>query len=65
MIFNVDIHIYSNDEDAMKEEIMARNSFTDIEIDEFIKFPRTRIMKITFKKTQIAKRATEQSVCLQ
>lgn len=48
----------------MKEEIMTRNSLTTSEIDTLMKLPKSRTMKITFKKTQVAKKTTEEGLLM-
>lgn len=59
VIFNVDTHIYSQEIEDMIQEIMNKNSFTQEQVCDIIKIPRTKIVKVTFTKTNIAKKATE------
>lgn len=47
-----------------KKEIMNKNSFALNEIDTIMKFPKSRTLKTTLKKTQIAKKATEQGLLM-
>lgn len=59
MIFNVDQYIYDHHEADMEQEITEKNRFTQGEINTLFKFPKSRTIKITFNKTQIAKKTTE------
>lgn len=59
ILFNEDQHIFNHEEDDMLKEIMDKNLYTNNQITEVLKFPRSKIIKITFTKTTIAKRATE------
>lgn len=58
-IFNVDSHIYNNETGDMQEEIMSKNAFTENQISDIFKIPRTKIIKITFNNTNIAKKVAE------
>ncbi len=43
----------------MTSEIMDKNAFTNNQITDIMKFPRAKNIKITFTRTNIAKKATE------
>lgn len=58
-MFNVDSHIYNNTEDDMMAEIMDKNAHTNNQITDITIFPRAKNIKITFTRTNIAKKATE------
>ena len=59
IIFNVDNHIYNREEVEMIDEIMDKNAYTTTKITDLMKIPRTKMIKITFTKTDIARKATE------
>ncbi len=61
MLFNVDEVIHNHQENEIIEEITANNLWIPT-IDSIFKIPRTRIMKITFSETAIAKKATEKGI---
>lgn len=61
MVFNVDNHIFSNEKEEIISETMDRNAFTNNQITDLVKISNNnnKNIKITFTKTNIAKRATE------
>lgn len=59
IIFNVDSHIYNNEVEEMISEIMDKNAYTNNQVTDLLKIPRTKMIKITFTRTSIAKKATE------
>ncbi len=61
LLFNVDEVIHNHQENEIIEEITANNLWIPT-IDSIFKIPRTRIMKITFSETAIAKKATEKGI---
>lgn len=61
-IFNVENTIYDHDTEEMITEIMERNPFTNNQIQEIEKPPRSKMLKITFTTTNIAKKAAEQGL---
>ena len=62
VVFKVEDHIYERSEDEIKEEMENQNDWIDDGIDSLYKFPRNKMMKITFKHTATAKKATEQGI---
>lgn len=62
-VFSVDSHIYNHDEQEKKDAIMTKHNFTSNEIDNIVKIPKPRIIKITIK-TQTSKKATEQGLLM-
>lgn len=54
---NVDIHIYSNAEEEIVEELSDKNPWMAGEIDLLFKFPNSKTIKITFSQTSLAKKA--------
>lgn len=62
LLFNLDNHIKDNTEEKIIQEIYNNNEYAENEIDTIFKFPRSRIMKISFKRAETAKKATEQGL---
>lgn len=58
MKFRVDNHIYGNEEEDIKNEIMDKNDWVG-ELERVYKFPRINIIKVTFSDSQKAKKALE------
>lgn len=61
-IFNVENHIYDHETEEIATEIMEKNAFTNGQIQEITKPPRSKMLKITFTSTNIAKKAAEQGL---
>lgn len=62
--FNLNSHIYNNNEDEMKEEIIAHNQWIGENIDTVFKFPNSRNIKITFTQAIYAIKAQEKGLKL-
>ncbi len=58
----MDQHIYQNEEELLKEEIMEKNAWTRNEIEQIIKLPGSRTIKITFTQATLAKKTSEKRV---
>lgn len=59
VIFNVDTHIFNNDDEEMIAEVMDKNAFTNNQITDLQRIQKPKIIKITFTKTNLAKKTTE------
>lgn len=59
IIFNVDPHIYDNEDNEIKGEIMEMNQWTNNQLDHLQRFPASKTIKITFKQAALARKATE------
>ena len=59
LLFNVDHHIYKNEEEEMKAEIESLNDWTSNQIVKIIKFQNSRTIKITFTQAKYAKKTIE------
>lgn len=61
LIFKTDNHIFSKNEDQIKEELERRNEWVG-SIQQIQKFPVHSIMKVTFDETTKASRAAEKGL---
>jgi hypothetical protein len=52
LVKNVDDHIYNNDVDAIKKELLKHNEW--LAITEIFKFPSAKLIKITCSKQEFA-----------
>ena len=64
LLFNLDSHIHGKEKEVIQQEIEDQNDFAQNAIDNIFKFPKARIIKITFKTAKIATKATEQGLLL-
>ena len=62
LIFRVDDHIFSRDEEEIQENLLKENSWMQDGIANIYKFPKSNIIKICFRQTITAKKATEQGI---
>lgn len=62
IIFNTDEEILKHTEDDIAKELINENPWILGGIDNVFKIPKTRIIKITFNDTTVAKKATEQGL---
>lgn len=61
IIFNVDSYIYGHTEKEV-EELIRNNKWREGGVDKIYKFPKNNMIKISFKETTSAKRATEKGL---
>lgn len=61
LLFRVDQHIYDNEPHDIKDEITRHNDFVQGEMTIY-KFPRSKIIKITFAQATSATKACEQGL---
>lgn len=59
IIFSVDSLVYENDDNYMANESMNKNAFTNNKITDVMKFSKAKNNKVTFGRTNIARKATE------
>ena len=59
LIFRVDEYIYEHSEKEIIEELEQKNTWITDGIDNLYKFPKNNIIKIQFKQTAAAKKATD------
>ncbi len=62
LIFNTDEYILNYTEKETEEELLSENQWMEEGIETIFKIPRTKILKITFKETAAAKKATENGI---
>ena len=60
ILTRVDEVIYEKDIDEIAEELMAKNSWIEDELDLAYKFPNSNTIKLTFKQASLAKNAQKQ-----
>ena len=58
LIFNVEDMIYGNTEKEIETEVMELNNWIEGGIENIFKFPKSKIIKITFKNTANSKKAS-------
>ena len=58
IIPRVDPHIYTNDTEDIRTEVEEKNPWTVNQIASVFKFPNVKIIKITFKQSNFAKKGT-------
>ena len=61
LIFKVDDNIHEQSEECIKEELLQQNKWIE-GIASVYKFPRGRIIKVTFNETATAKKAQEKGL---
>ena len=62
IIFNTDDEILKHTEQDIAKEFIAENPYFHGGIDNVFKIPKTKLLKITFNDTTVAKKATEQGI---
>ena len=62
--FNVNSHIYNNNEDEIKQELLDHNSWIEDNIDAVFKFPNSKNIKVTFTQAIYATEAQDKGLKL-